>query len=100
MTNYLDHLDRAELKARAAQMLDYANDAKGVADRWIDHSMTKARGFSVFDFAMLKICLLSLGLFLGSCFASFFKRFRAALFVLFAASWLFMLWRIFFDDED
>ncbi|WP_283674834.1 hypothetical protein [Butyricicoccus sp. Marseille-Q5471] len=100
MTNYLENLDRAELKARAEQMLDYANTAKGCAGRWVDYGVSKAQEFSVFDFAVFKLCLLSLGIWLGACFAKFFKKFRGALFVLFAASWLYLFWRIFFDDED
>ena len=44
--------------------------------------------------------LLSLGLWLGSCFSKFFKKFRSVLFVAFAASWLYLFWRVFFDCDD
>ena len=32
----------------------------------------------------------------GKCF----KKLRTLFFVAFAASWLYMLWRIFFDEEE
>lgn len=100
MKNYVPNIDRDAVRARAEQMLAYANDAKDCASRWTDLAMDKAHGFSIFDFAVLKVCLLSLGLWLGACFAKFFKKFRGALFVLFAASWMYLFWRIFFEDED
>ncbi|MDO4270141.1 MAG: hypothetical protein Q4C72_04355 [Eubacteriales bacterium] len=100
MKNYLDNIDREALRARAEQMLDYANDARSCACRWTDYAMAKAQEFSVFDFAVFKVCLLSLGLWLGACFSKFFKKFRSVLFVAFAASWLYMFWRVFFDGED
>lgn len=101
MKNYLENIDREALRARADQMLGYANEAKGAAGRWIDYGMERAKGFSVLDFGVFKLCLFSFGLWLGACFSKFFKKFRGALFVVFAASWLYLFWRIFFDlDED
>ena len=63
-------------------------------------AVDKARGFSILDFAVFETCLLSLGLWLGTCFSKCFKKLRTLFFVAFAASWLYMLWRVFFDDED
>ena len=100
MKNYLENIDREALRARAEQMLGYADDARRQAGRWTDYAVTKARGFSLFDFAIFEACLLSLGLWLGSCFSKFFKRFRSVLFVAFAASWLYLFWRVFFDCDD
>ena len=68
MKNYLENIDRDALRARAEQMLGYANDARTQASRWTDYAVSKARGFSLFDFAIFEACLLSLGLWLGSCF--------------------------------
>ena len=97
MKNYLENIDREALRARAEQMLGYADDARRQAGRWTDYAVTKARGFSLFDFAIFEACLLSLGLWLGSCFSKFF---RSVLFVAFAASWLYLFWRVFFDCDD
>ena len=99
MKNYLENIDREALRARAEQMLGYANDARAQASRWTDYAVDKARGFSLFDFAVLEACLLTLGLWLGTCFSKLFKECRGVLFMLFAASWLYLLWRIVFDDE-
>lgn len=100
MKNYLENIDREALRARAEQMLRYADDARSQAGRWTDYAVSKAQTFSVLDFAIFKVCLLSLGLWLGTCFSRFFKKFRGVLFVAFAASWLYLFWRIFFDCEE
>ena len=100
MKNYLDSIDREALRARAEQMLDYASDARDCAARLTDYAVYKAHGFSLFDFAVLSSCLLTFGLWLGSCFAKFFKKFRCALFIAFAASWLYLFWRVFFEGEE
>ena len=92
MKNYLENVDREALRARAEQMLHYADEARGTASRWTNHA--------VFDFAIFETCLLSLGLWLGTCFSKCFKKLRTLFFVAFAASWLYMLWRIFFDEEE
>ena len=59
MKNYLENIDREALRARAEQMLRYADDARNQAGRWTDYAVSKAQGFSVFDFAIFKVCLLS-----------------------------------------
>lgn len=100
MKNYLENIDREALRARAEQMLRYADDARNQAGRWTDYAVSRAQGFSVFDFAIFKVCLLSLGLWLGTCFSRFFKKFRGVLFIAFTASWLYLFWRIFFDCDE
>ena len=100
MKNYLENIDREALRARAEQMLRYADGARSQASRWADYSVTQAQTFSLFDFAVLKVCLLSLGVWLGACFSRFFKKFRGILFVAFTASWLYLFWRVFFDDDE
>ena len=57
MKNYLENIDREALRARAEQMLGYANDARSQASRWTDYAVTRARGFSLFDFAIFEACL-------------------------------------------
>lgn len=100
MKNYFENVDRQVIREKANQMLDYANDAKGYASRWSNFALGRAREFSLFDFAVFKLCLLSLGIWLGACFSKFFKKFRGVLFVLFAASWIYLAWQIFFDEEE
>ena len=64
MKNYLENVDREALRARAEQMLHYADEARDTASRWTNHAVEKAHGFSLFDFAIFETCLLSLGLLL------------------------------------
>ena len=75
MKNYLENVDREALRARAEQMLHYADEARGTASRWTNHAVEKAHGFSLFDFAIFETCLLSLGLWLGTCFSKCFKKY-------------------------
>lgn len=77
-----------------------ASCAKVRAGAVIAQSMEKARGFSIFDFAMLKLCLLTLGLWLGSQFTKLFSRFKQVLFITFAFSWVYLMWRVFFHNEE
>ena len=100
MKNYLENIDREALRARAEQMLRYADDARCQAGRWTEYAVSRAQGFSVLDFAVFKVCLLSLGMWLGACFARAFKKFRGVLFVAFAASWMYLFWRVFFESDD
>ena len=79
MKNYLENVDREALRARAEQMLHYADEARGTASRWTNHAVEKAHGFSLFDFAIFETCLLSLGLWLGTCFSKCFKKLRCSL---------------------
>lgn len=86
-------IDKDELLAQAG----YAKEKAGV---FLEFAMEKARSFNVFDFAMLKICLLSLGLWLGARFSRFFGKFKGILFLGFILSYVFLIWRIFFQEDD
>lgn len=100
MKNYLDSIDREELRNRANQVLGYANDARGQAGYWMDYTVKKIRAFSLIEFFIYETCLVTFGMWLGSCFSDFFKKFRKVIFVAFAATWVYLVWRVFFDDED
>ena len=101
MKNYLENVDREALRARAEQMLHYrrrgaaAPRAAGPIMPW-----TRRAASRFWISLMFETCLLSLGLWLGTCFSKCFKKLRTLFFVAFAASWLYMLWRIFFDEEE
>ena len=94
MKNYLENIDRDALRARAEQMLGYANDARSQASRWTDYAVSKAREFSLFDFAVFEACLLTLGLWLGTCFSKLFKKSPRCVCSCCCSSWLYLLWRI------
>lgn len=93
-------VDRDALAAQALQLRDQAGELILRADDAVHYSVERAREFGFFEFAMFKLCLLSLGLWLGSLFASFFKRFRVVLFIGFVASYIYLIWRLFFRDDD
>lgn len=100
MKNYLDSIDRDALRSRAERMLHTAGDACDQAGRFMNTTTEKIRGFSLIEFFIYETCLLSFGLWLGTCFSKFFKKFRAIIFAAFAATWLYLLWRVFFDENE
>ena len=63
--------------------------------RYIEYAMGAARKYTVWDFAWLKITLISLGILLGTYFAEFFLCHTVALWIIFAASYLLILYRTF-----
>ena len=73
MKNYLDSIDRAALRSRAEQMLHTAGDACDQAGRFVNTTTEKIRGFSLIEFFI---------------------------FAAFAATWLYLLWRVFFDEDE
>lgn len=98
MKQYLN-LDRENLKQKADQMLGYANDAKAYAQKIGNYSVARTRKFSLMELTLFKVCLVSLGLWVGATFSKVFKKMRGLLMIAFAASWLYLFWRIFVDEE-
>lgn len=78
----------------------HAEKAKNWISWAVGRSMEEVRNFSVLDFGIFKLCLLSLGLWLGTLWNKLLKHCRPLLFLGFAISWLYLIWRIFFKDED
>ena len=63
-----------------------------------DLLLARSRRFTLFDWAILKTCLISFGLLLGAAFSRFFKKLVPVLAIVFLASWAYALWRLFYDD--
>ncbi|MGN1007706.1 MAG: hypothetical protein ACI4PV_02075 [Butyricicoccus sp.] len=99
---YLDpsRIDREAIAAQAAAMKTYAGELAARADDLLNYSMEKARGFSILDFAVLKLCVFSFGVWLGAQFSKFFKRFRVFIFLGFVASYIYLIWRLFLRDAE
>lgn len=93
-------IDREAILAQVAVMRGQAGELLARADDLLSYSREKARGFSPFDFAICKVCLLSFGVWLGAQFSKFFKRFRVFLFFSFVASYIYLIWRLFLSDND
>ncbi len=100
MKNCFTAIDREILRARAEQMLDYANNAKAIADHWSSLAVDKAHTFSLLDFSIAAVCLTSFGAWLGASFSKVFQKLRGVLFVAFAASWIYLFWRIVLDSDE
>ncbi len=77
----------------------YLQDTSDSISSLIKFIIARVRDFSIFDFALMKLCLISFGLYLGSKFAAFFKKFRIVLFMWFIFSSLYMIWRIFISED-
>lgn len=76
-------------------IIRYAQDASDSLSNIIKFVLARVRDFSLFDFALMKLCLVSFGLYVGSKFSEFFKKFRVFLFISFIISSFYMLWRVF-----
>lgn len=99
MKQYLSYLERENLKQKADQMLGYANNAKAYAQRIGSYTVERTRKFSLMELTLFKVCLVSLGLWVGATFSNVFKKLRGFLLVAFAASWVYLFWRVFVDEE-
>ena len=61
----------------------------------------RARSFDLLDWSMLKVCLISLGMLLGARFSRAAGRFRWVLKLIFAATWIYTMYRLLFANcED
>lgn len=77
----------------------YAQDASDSISSLVKFIVARAKDFSILDFALLKLCLVSFSLYIGSKFAEFFKKFRFILFISFIFSSIYMLWRVFINED-
>ncbi len=59
----------------------------------------RAAHFSILDWAIFKTCLITLGLMIGTWFARLFKKLAPLVALLFIASWIYLVWRIFLGED-
>jgi small multidrug resistance family-3 protein len=52
--------------------------------------------YNAWDFAFLKVCLVSLGVLLGAYYAKFFLNYTSILWVVFITTYLWIMYRTFF----
>ena len=57
--------------------------------------MGATKYYTVWDFGFLKVCLFSLGLLFGIYFSQFFSSYMAVVWVAFAVSYAFIMYRTF-----
>lgn len=77
----------------------YAQDTSDCIVSFVKFLVARARDFSVLDFALFKLCLISFGICIGSKFAKFFKKFRIVLLISFIVSYAYMIWRVFIRED-
>lgn len=71
------------------------------AQEFGEYVLDQASGFDYIDWSMYKCCLISIGVLLGSGFASFFRKLRPLIWVAFIVTYLYTMWRLLsplFDD--
>ena len=66
----------------------------------IDFAMDSLQLFTITDMAMFKIFLISFGILLGITFTKFFKAMSPIVKILFVASYAYIVWKVFVEDED
>ena len=77
----------------------YAQDTSDAFTSLIKFMLARAKDFSLLDFALFKLCLVSFGLYIVSKFAEFFKKFRIVILISFIISYAYMLWSIFIRED-
>lgn len=65
----------------------------------VKYLLARARTFSILDFAIFKTCLVCFGAFIATVFSKQAKKFKFLLFIGFLASWVYLIWRLFFQDD-
>ena len=66
-----------------------------VMNELIKFSMKRAKHYTVADYGVLKICLITLGILIGAYFSDFFKKHINKLWTVFAASYGAIMYRTF-----
>ncbi len=61
--------------------------------------LSRAAKFSAVDWAIFKTCLVTFGLMIGAWFARLFKKLAPLMALVFIVSWVYLVWRIFFDED-
>ena len=76
------------------------NDALNEVDQLSEYMINRTREFEVIDWAVFKICLVSLGMLIGMHFTRVRKVLSGFLVIVYLTSLLFIMWRIFFPQDD
>lgn len=66
----------------------------------IDFTLKRAAHFGILDWAAFKTCLFTCGVLIGAMFSKLFKKLAPLMTIVFIASWAYLVWRIFFAEDD
>jgi uncharacterized membrane protein len=62
---------------------------------FMDKAFHAGRKYTALDFAIFKLCLISLGILAGAYFAHFFLNLTTLLWIIFILSYIFVMYRTF-----
>lgn len=62
-------------------------------------ALKKAKTFDIFDFAMFKVCLLSIGTLIGAKFSKSVKKFAPFFVIIAVCSYAYLIYKMFFEEE-
>ena len=72
---------------------------KGVRD-FVDFAMEKFRQFDIKDAGIFKICLIAFGILMGMYWHKQFKKASPFIWLIFIASYGYLIYTLFFKKED
>ncbi len=75
----------------------FVGDAKDTVCSLADTVFTKVKGFDMFDFAILKICLGTIGMLIGMCFSKSLKKAAPFLVLVAIVSYAYIMYKVFFE---
>lgn len=66
---------------------------------FMDYIMDRVRRFSILDFGIFKLCILSIGMIIGSFFSKCLKKCTPVLVIIALASYAYLIYKLFFEEE-
>ena len=63
---------------------------------FIDKGLNAGKSYSFWDYAWLKVTLISLGILFGTYFAQFFIQYIIIVWAVFLLTWIWLMYRTFF----
>lgn len=95
----------------AAAMHEYAGQAfasarssatvcRSAFGEFCDFTLERCRTFDAFDFAIFKLCLVFFGAWFAAQFTKLAKRLKKVFLIGFLVSLVYLVWRIFFAEQE
>lgn len=72
----------------------------GRAEELMDFMMERVSRFTVWDWSIFKLTLISFGALVGAACAKTIRKIAPLVALVFLVSWCYMIWRVFFDAEE
>ncbi|MCC5910625.1 MAG: hypothetical protein JJT76_09335 [Clostridiaceae bacterium] len=62
---------------------------------WISKAFGSTKQYTMWDFALLKVCLFSMGILFGVYFGDFFLSYLSIVWIIFIASYVYIMYKTF-----